>query len=221
MFKRIDGILSPDELRELHAIADAANFVDGRISNPHNTAKQNLHINDQAAIQRSSNIMRDAMLRHEEFRNYAFPKAVAPPLITAYREAMRYGLHADAAFMQIGARALRSDLSCTVFLSPLASYDGGALRIDLGGAAVEFRLPPGSLILYPSTTMHEVTPVTRGERRVGITFVESRVADPQQREWLYELNEVAALEGLGMRKENFMRLQRVQMNLLRHWGDHG
>ena len=220
MFKQIDNVLTADELRELNRIADTATFVDGRISNPHNTAKQNLHLNDQSALQRSSKIMIDALHRNEEFRDYAFPKVIATPLVTSYRQAMRYGLHADAAFMQIGPRALRADLSCTIFLSPLDSYEGGALRIDLGGGEVAFRLPPGSLILYPSTTMHEVTPVTRGERRVGLTFIESRIADPVRREWLYELNEVAALEGLGMDPANFMRLQRVQQNLLRHWGDH-
>ena len=156
---------------------------------------------------------------NDEFRNFVFPKFIAPTLITAYRQAMRYGLHADAAFMQIGTCLLRSDLSCTLFLSDLDSYDGGALRIHLGTAKLEIRLPPGSMILYPSTTLHEVTPVTRGERRVGLTFIESRIADPERREWLYELNEVAALEGLGMARENFTRLQRIQQNLLRLWGD--
>ncbi|HET8613471.1 MAG TPA: Fe2+-dependent dioxygenase [Sphingomonas sp.] len=220
MFKQIDGVLSPAQLAELHRIADGARFVDGRISNPHNTSKQNLHINDQQAQQRSSQIMAEALYAHEEFRNYAFPKVIAPPLITAYRPGMRYGLHADAAFMQIGPRRLRSDLSCTIFLSPLDSYEGGALRIQLGSHEVLVRAPAGSLILYPSTTLHEVTPVTRGERRVGLTFIESRIADPERREWLYELNEVAALEGLGMSAENFTRLQRVQQNLLRAWSDH-
>ena len=201
-------------------MADAATFVDGRISNPHNTAKNNLHLHDGDANARSSQIMLAAMLRSENFRNFAFPKIIAPPLITAYRTGMAYGLHSDAAFMQLGPRALRSDLSCTLFLSDPADYDGGALQINLSGTEIAIRLPAGSMIVYPSTTLHEVTPVTRGERRVGLTFIESRVADPERREWLYELNEVAALEGLTMARENYVRLQRVQQNLLRHWGDH-
>lgn len=221
MFRQIDDVLTRQELGELHAIADRATFVNGRISNPHNTAKDNLHLHDPDANQRSAQIMIDAMLRNEDFRNYAFPKVIAPPLITAYKTGMRYGLHGDAAFMQIGQRSLRSDLSCTLFLSDPASYDGGALRINLSGTELSIRLPAGSLILYPSTTLHEVMPVTRGERRVGLTFIESRIADPERREWLYELNEVAALEGLTMRRENYVRLQRIQQNLLRHWGDHG
>ena len=221
MFNVIDAILSDAELHELHSIADDATFVDGRISNPHNTAKNNLHMDDPSAMERSSKIMLDAMYRNEEFRNYAFPKVVAPPLITTYHQAMRYGLHADAAFMHIGQRPLRADLSCTLFLSDPDSYEGGALRVVLGAREVQFRLRAGSLVLYPSTTLHEVTPVTSGERRVGLTFIESRIADAERREWLYELNEVAALEGLGMERENFMRLQRIQQNLLRHWSDPG
>jgi PKHD-type hydroxylase len=220
MFKQIDALLSADALAELNRIADTATFVDGRISNPHNTTKNNLHLHDAAAIQRSGKIMADALFHHPEFLEFAFPKVLAPPLITKYGPAMRYGLHADAAFMQIGQRPLRADLSCTIFLSDPASYEGGALQIVLGTSTVEIKLAAGSAIFYPSNTMHQVLPVTRGERRVGLTFIESQIANPEHRDWLYELNEVAALEGLTMKPENFMRLQRIQQNLLRAWSDH-
>ena len=104
---------------------------------------------------------------------------------------------------------LRSDLSCTIFLNDPASYEGGALRIQLGTREERFRGAPGSAIVYPSTTMHEVEAVTKGERFVAITFIQSRIADGFRRELLYELNEVAALEGLGMAPENFARLQLI------------
>lgn len=219
MFKQIDGVLTQAELAEPNGIADAAPFVDGRITNPHNTAKNNLQLHDAAFVQRSAKLLADSLYRSEEFRNYAFPKVIAPPILTKYASKMHYGLHADAAFMKLANRTLRSDLSCTIFLSDPASYEGGALHIRLGTVDVHVRAPAGSVLLYPSTTLHEVTPVGRGERRVGLTFIESRIADPERREWLYELNEVAALEGLGMAPENFTRLQRVQANLLRQWGD--
>ena len=220
MFKVIEGLLDAAALNELHRIAGGANFVDGRISNPHNEAKNNLHLHDAAARQRSAAIMAQALYGHEDFVNFAFPKVVAPPLITIYRPGMEYGLHTETAFMHIGEKVLRADLSGTIFLGDPADYDGGALAITLGDRAIEFKPPAGSAVIYPSTTLHRVTPVTRGERRVGLTFIESRIADPERREWLYELNEVAALEGLTMKRENFTRLQRVQQNLLRHWGDH-
>ena len=84
---------------------------------------------------------------------------------------------------------------------------------------MRFKLKPGQAIVYPSDTLHEVEPVTKGERLVAITFIQSRVKDPFQRHMLFELNEVAALEGLKMDPENFSRLQLVQANLLRCWGD--
>jgi len=204
---------------ELTRIAASARFVDGRISNPHSTVKNNLQLDDQAAYQASSQLMLQAMLAHEDFRNFAFPVAILPPLMTRYTPNMRYGAHADAAYLQLGAQPLRSDLSCTIFLGDPAAYEGGALTIHLGTRSLSFRGAPGSAIVYPSDRLHEVAPVTKGERFVAITFIQSRIADPLQRETLYELNEVAALEGLKMDKENFARLQLVQANLLRRWGD--
>jgi PKHD-type hydroxylase len=220
MFKRIDHVLTPAQLQEIHAIADRGTFVDGRLTNPHNTSKQNLMLNDQDSVARTSQMMANALFAHEEFRNFVIPKAIAPPLVTAYRPGMRYGLHADSAFMPWNGRQQRSDVSCTLFLNDPASYEGGELHVVLGDEELFIKLPAGSAILYPSTTMHEVTPVTAGERRVGLTFIQSRIADPARRELMYELGEVAALEGNGMRPENYMRLERVRQNLLREWGDH-
>jgi PKHD-type hydroxylase len=219
MFKEIPDLLNPAQVAELSRIAAAGKFVDGRISNPFSTVKQNLQLHDEAAYKQSSQIMVQALYAHEDFRNYAFPVAILPPLMTRYTPSMRYGAHADAAFLQLGNTTLRSDLSCTIFLGDPASYEGGALRIQLGTREMRFRGAPGSAIIYPSTTMHEVEPVTRGERFVAITFIQSRIPDNFRRELLYELNEVAALEGLAMAPENFTRLQLVQANLLRYWGE--
>ncbi|HKR25291.1 MAG TPA: Fe2+-dependent dioxygenase [Allosphingosinicella sp.] len=218
MFKELD-ILSAAQVAELKQIAATANFVDGRISNPHSTVKQNLQLHDEAAYNRSSQIIMQAMLSHEDFRNFAFPVAMLPPMMTRYTGEMRYGAHADAAFLQLGNQPIRSDLSATIFLNDPATYEGGALRIRLGTRDTHFKGAAGSVIVYPSDMLHEVEPVTKGERLVAITFIQSRIADKFRRELLYELNEVAALEGLNMQPENYTRLQLVQSNLLRHWGD--
>jgi PKHD-type hydroxylase len=218
MFKELD-ILGPAQLDELRRIAASANFVDGRISNPHSTAKQNLQLHDEAAYQRSSQILMQALYAHEDFRNFAFPIAMLPPMMCRYTSEMRYGAHADAAFLQLGNQALRSDLSCTIFLADPGNYEGGALTIRLGTRSLGFKGKAGSAIVYPSDMLHEVEPVASGERLVAITFIQSRIADNSRRETLYELNEVAALEGLRMSHENFTRLQLVQANLLRRWGD--
>jgi PKHD-type hydroxylase len=106
-----------------------------------------------------------------------------------------------------------------IFLSDPSSYEGGALRVVLGTSELRFRGPPGYAIVYPSTSLHAVEPVTRGHRLVGITFIQSRIPDIARRELLYELNEVAALEGGNMDPDTFSRLQMVQFNLMRRWAD--
>src|SRR6476469_7890925 len=214
---RVLKILTEAEVAESKKIAASAPFIDGRITNPHNKNKQNEQLHDAQAYQKSSQLLIKAFGRSEEFREFAFPATIAPPLITRYQPSMRYGAHADAAFLQVQGTTIRSDLSCTLFLNDPKDYDGGELHITLGDADLRFKLRPGEAIIYPSDTMHEVAPVTKGERLVAITFIQSRVPDPFKRNLLFNLNEVAALEGLKMSHENYTRMQLVQAQLLRHW----
>jgi len=216
---RVLQILTDEEIAECRKIAASAPFVDGRITNPHNTAKQNEQLHDAGAYQKSSESLRNAMLRSAEFMDFAFPVSLAPPMMTRYKPGMKYGAHADAAFIQLPGATIRSDLSCTIFLNDPKDYDGGELNVRLGDAQLTFKLKPGEAIVYPSDSFHQVAPVTRGERLVAITFIQSRVQDPFKRNMLFELNEVAALEGLKMDPENYGRLQLIQQNLLRHWSD--
>ena len=216
---RVLQILNPEEVAECRRIAAAAPFIDGRVSNPHNTAKQNEQLHDQSAYQQSSELLRQALLRSAEFLEFAFPVAFAPPMMTRYGPGMKYGAHADAAFIQLPGAAIRSDLSSTIFLNDPADYDGGELHIRLGDADLMFKLKPGEAIVYPSDSLHQVVPVTKGERLVAITFIQSRIQDPFRRNLLFELNEVAALEGLKMDPDNFSRMQLIQQNLLRYWSD--
>ena len=220
MFLTIPDLLTAPEVAELNAIAARAPFVDGRASNPHSKVKNNEILNDADGFRRSSQLMLAALGRSETFKDFAMPRTVASPLLTRYGAAKHYGLHADAAFMPMKDRPLRADLSCTIFLSDPARYEGGALSILLGDRRVDYRLEAGGAVVYPSTTLHEVTPVTLGERLVGLTFIESKIADAWRREVLYELNEVVALEGLGMDPANFTRAQRVQQALARMWMQH-
>ena len=216
---RILPVLTDEEVAECRRIAASAEFVDGRLSNPHNIAKQNQQLHEPQAYQASSKLLHAALSRSPKFRDFAFPVAMAPPMMTRYQPGMKYGAHADAAFINLPGATIRSDISCTIFLNEPADYEGGELNVRLGEANLSFKLKPGEAILYPSDTLHQVEPVTKGERLVAITFIQSRIADPFKRSLLYELNEVAALEGLKMDSENYSRLQLVQQNLLRHWAD--
>jgi PKHD-type hydroxylase len=215
MFKEIPDLLTDRQIEALRRLAAQSQFVDGRVSNPHSTVKNNLQLYDKEA----ADGLARALFANEEFDEFAFPITLTPPLISRYVPGMHYGPHSDAAYLPIGDKPIRCDLSCTIFLSDPDSYEGGALRVELGSRDVRFRLPAGAAVIYPSSMMHEVEPVTRGERLAGITFIQSRIPDQRRREILYELNEVAALEGLKMAPENYARLQLVQRNLLHRWGD--
>jgi PKHD-type hydroxylase len=216
---RLIPVLSPEQVTQLREIAAASQFVDGRVSNPHSTVKNNLQLHDSSGQEKAGEILRQALLASEEFRDFTLPKAMAPPLLARYEPSMHYGLHTDAALMQFPRGVVRADVSCTVFLNDPASYDGGALRVMIGMTPVSFKEAPGVAVVYPSTTLHEVEPVTRGERLVGLTFVQSFVSDPAKREILFELNNVAGLEGLKMAPDNYVRLRAIRDNLERRWSD--
>jgi|SRR5712671_167872 len=218
MFLQIEDLLSAAEVASLTKLAQQARFVDGRITNPHNTTKLNVIADaGDPAAQQASNIAQAALQRNEQFANFAFPQRMAPPTLCRYGVGMTYGAHTDTAFMAVGSQALRSDVSCTVFLSDPAQYQGGELAIHLGTETVRVKGRPGSAVLYPSTTLHQVVPVTAGERVVLITFIQSRIPDQMHRHLLYTLGEVHALEGLRMEWVNRMHLQHVITNLQRMW----
>lgn len=222
MFLEIPSLLNDPEIARLRQLSQELNFVEGRASNPANTQKNNLQASGDPGDPRygeSSQIVGAALMRSEQFRGFAFPKRMAPPLLARYEPGMKYGPHADAARVNTSLGMLRSDVSVTVFLNDPATYEGGELTVHLGTRPVSFKGQPGDAIVYPSTTLHEVRPVTAGQRLVSITFVESFISDEFLRTQLYELNEVAALEGLKMSWEGRIRLEVVRQNLERLWSE--
>jgi PKHD-type hydroxylase len=222
VFLELADVLTAEEVARLRALAAGARFVDGRQSNPHSEVKNNLQIDQgDPAHGETSRLMAAALNRNEAFRGFAMAKVIAPPLLAKYVPGMNYGAHSDAPFLPLASRPLRTDLSCTLFVADPDSYQGGELSVHLGTRQVEFKGRPGSAIVYPSNTLHEVKPVTAGERLVGLTFIESQVPDPVFRELLYQLDEVAALEGLSMSWENRTRLQYVRNSLRRLWREPG
>lgn len=218
MFIEIRHLLSGEEVARLTALAASIRFEDGRATNTGFDQKQNLQADTaDAAFADSSNLVANAFARSREFQDFAFPRRIAPPRLARYEAGMRYGPHADAAYMATPAGALRSDVSCTVFLSDPASYEGGELVLHLGVRALPLKGAAGAAILYPSTTLHEVAPVRAGVRLVSLTFIESRVPDETERAMLFELGEVSALEGAAMSSVGRMRLEVVRQNLTRKW----
>lgn len=220
MFLVVKDVLMPSEVEQIRQIARNVRFVEGRASNPHNLAKDNLQMDiSQPEAVRASNIVGAAIARNEEIRDFVFPKRIASPLLARYEPGMKYGSHADAAFIPLPNGPLRSDVSGTVWIADPSTYEGGELTIHLGSEKVSIKGEPGSMVVYPSTTLHEVVPVRSGQRLVLITFMESVISDQIERELLWQLNEIHALEGLKMEWENRTRLQYVISALHRRWAN--
>ncbi len=218
MFLQIENFLTPDEVQTLTGIARQAPFHDGRRSNPHNTTKNNLIADPNEPLgQQASQLALAAFHRSQEARNFVYPQRVALPQLTVYRAGMNYGAHVDAAFLPLGQPPLRSDVSCTIFVSDPSTYEGGELIAYFGSEELRIKGKPGSAVFYPSTFVHQVSPVISGERLVVITFIESQIPDQMQRHILYTLNEVRALEGLKMDWRNLTQMDYAIGNLHRLW----
>ncbi len=218
MLLKIKNLLAASEVARLTSLSRDLRFVQGRVSNPANVTKDNLQADSSdPKYAESVQIVNAALARSREFVDFALPRQVAPPMLCRYEPGMKYGAHADAALIQVGNTRIRSDLSCTVFISAPSTYEGGELSIEVGNMAIPIKAEAGEAIVYPSTTLHEVVPVRSGERLVSITFIESYIADEHQRTQVYELNEIAALEGASMKWQSRVRLDVVRQNLMRMW----
>ena len=218
MFLQIDNFLTPAEVREISETAGQAKFIDGRRSNPHNHTKDNV-IGDPSdpMAQKASQIALAALQRSEQARNFTFPQRMAIPSLARYDVGMKYGPHIDAAFLPLAAMPMRSDVSCTMFISNPSDYEGGELVVYLGSEIVHVKGNAGSAVLYPSTHVHQVEPVRSGSRLVMITFIESQIADPLQRDLLFSLGEVRAYEAAKMEWRTRTQLDYVFANLHRMW----
>jgi PKHD-type hydroxylase len=225
MLLHIEGVLDAEDLAECRGALADAQWVDGRgtagfLSAP---VKQNLqlHWQDPTAM-RLGELVRARLERNPMFLSAALPQTILPPLFNRYAGGGHYGPHIDGAIRPVDGtnRRIRTDLSITVMLSDPAGYDGGELVIGdlMGGRAV--KLAAGDAILYPATTVHEVRPVTRGERIAAFTWVQSVVRDDGERQLLFEFD--AALQQLPAGSDaDGARLQLTNLyhRLLRRWAD--
>lgn len=219
MLMRIPGMLPPDEVRRARGLLAAAQFVDGRgtASGAAAAAKKNLQLApDHPARKELDQLVMAALGRSTSFQEATFPKAVMPPTYNRYDVGMEYGFHVDAPFVHAGR--LRADLSFTLCLSALADYDGGELVMADGNTETRIRLDAGELIVYPTTVLHRVAPVTRGSRWAAISWVQSHVQDPHHRKILYELNEVKAyFDRHAPNDPAALNLRNGLYNLVRMW----
>ncbi len=223
MLLHIPQVLSADEVAECRRALGEAAWVDGRGTAGHLSApvKRNLqlHWQDPTAVKLGT-FVRERLERNPMFLSAALPASILPLLFNRYADGGHYGPHIDGAIRPVdGAdRRIRTDLSLTLMLSDPQDYDGGELVIEdlIGDRAI--KLPAGDAILYPANTLHEVTPVTRGERLAAFTWIQSVVRDDGERQLLFELD--AALQQLPPDvTDSKLRMTNIYHKLLRRWAD--
>lgn len=226
MLTTIDEVLTPDELAEARRLLAAATWVDGRTTAGIQaaTVKNNRQIGeDDPHLGALRRLVLGALERNPAFFTAALPLRILPPFFNRYGgDANHYGFHTDNAMrlMPDGSGYVRADVSATLFFSDPEDYDGGVLTIEDTFGCHGVKLRAGSLVVYPSSSIHEVSPVTRGERTACFLFLQSMVRDPGQRRLLHDLD--MALLDLRERYgegEAIVRLTGVYHNLLRRWAE--
>lgn len=219
----IENLIDNDALSRLRIWLAEATFEDGRVTAGGNaaTVKNNEQVssdpeNKDIKLDEMKDLIRDALWESDLFCTAAEPKRIHPPMFSRYSPGMGYGTHMDNALMG----SSRVDMSLTLFLSDPEDYDGGELVIERPYGEQAFKLPAGSAVLYSTTALHRVAPVTRGQRLAAVTWVRSYVRDPAKREMLFDLQTAhdRLSDQLGKTPEVDL-LSKTYTNLLRHWVD--
>ncbi len=224
MLLHIPEVLTPDELALLRRELDLAQWTDGRETVGHQGAqvKRNEQLPDGSPLKAElGRIVLAALERHPLFFAAALPLKTLPPRFNRYTGGGTYGFHVDGAVMKIGqGEQLRSDVSCTLFLSEPEEYDGGELIVSDTYGEHEVKLPAGDAIVYPSSSLHQVTPVTRGARLASFFWMQSLVRDDARRRMLLEMDTaLTRLRSDGADNGAVLQLTGIYHNLLRQWAE--
>lgn len=227
MLLHIPNVLTREELFEMRAALEKAEWTDGRET----VGAQGAQVKRNEQLPESSRVRHEqgakvlaALARNSLYFSACLPLRTLPPRFNLYRGGGQYGFHVDGSVMVLGdAQAkqhIRSDISCTLFLCPPEDYEGGELVVSDTYGEHEIKLPAGDAIVYPSSSLHKVTPVTRGTRLASFFWVQSMVRDDAQRRLLFEMD--ASIETLRRTQANadaVLQLTNVYHNLLRRWAE--
>ncbi|MCF7978550.1 MAG: Fe2+-dependent dioxygenase [Chromatiaceae bacterium] len=223
MLLTIPGLLNPAQVQKVQELLADAEFVDGKLSAGFAASRVKNNEEMRQEPERMKLLVRILMAslgHNERFRFGALPHRVADPIFARYRPGMTYGDHVDDPIMGSSGPRFRSDVSMTLFLNAPDTYDGGELvmRTPFGDRRV--KLPAGDAVIYPSSSLHQVAEVTRGERLVALTWIQSYVRDPAQRELLFELNQAReVLLKEAPTADHTALVDRSYSNLVRMWSD--
>ncbi len=222
MLIQIPELLNGAQLDKIHELLGQARFQDGRLTA--GMAASRVKHNEELAqepelLQRLYRVLMASVGHSAVFRSAALPSRVADFIFARYQPGMRYGDHVDDPIMGQGQR-FRSDVSMTIFLNSPQSYDGGELVIRTPFGEQKVKLPAGHAVVYPSASVHRVAEVTRGERLVALTWIQSFVRDAAKRELLYELDQSREhLLRTDPESDVTKNVDRSYVNLLRMWAE--
>lgn len=218
----IHDVLTPAELKLILETLDQADFVDGKTTAGWHAqlVKNNMQLNRKSTyVKDLQEQIKTALKRNPLFQSAVQPKMIHSILFSRYEKGMSYGRHVDNAFMG-NQQFWRADVSFTLFLSSPSTYEGGELVIECSDDERTYKLEAGSMIIYPSSTLHRVEPITQGVRLAVVGWVQSLVRDPNKRELLFDLDTarraIFAKEGKSM---EFDLITKSYTNLLRNWAD--
>ncbi|MGE0513592.1 MAG: Fe2+-dependent dioxygenase [Hyphomicrobiaceae bacterium] len=226
MLVHLPAVLSVDEVSKIRDLLERGAWVDGAETAGEQAAKakRNLQIRDgsKTAVEAGDVILR-ALARNPVFNSAALPMRVLPPMFNRYDVGMKFDDHVDGAIRMISGAGvrMRADVSSTLFLTPPEDYDGGELVVSDTYGSHKIKLPAGDMILYPATSLHSVTPITRGSRWSSFFWTQSMVRDDGQRTLLYELDKAIMDVRSQLSDENraAVALTSHYHNLLRRWAD--
>ena len=222
----VPEVLDAAGVARVRTLAEAGEWIDGNATSGHQSAlaKDNRQLAEGSSEARDAgNAVLDALAANPLFIAAALPHKIFPPLFNRYAGGERFGTHVDNAVRILRGSdfRVRSDLSATLFLADPESYDGGELVIEGQFGAQPVKLPAGHMVLYPSSSLHRVEPVTRGERLASFFWIQSMVRDDGARRILFELDQaVQRLAGeIGHGDRSVIELTGIYHNLLRRWAD--
>jgi PKHD-type hydroxylase len=225
MIIAIPDVLAPAQLAECRKLLEAADWEDGRATAGHQAAraKDNVQIpvGHPAGRQVGETIL-SALAKNSLFHAAALPRHILPPMFNRYSGGQQFGTHVDGAIRQIAgtSQRLRADLSATFFFSAPDEYDGGDLVIGDTYGTRSVKLPAGHLILYPATSLHHVTPVTRGSRLCSFFWIQSLVREDARRSILFDLDvAIQRLNAAHPQDAAAVQFTGVYHNLLRQWAE--
>ncbi|MEW8645859.1 MAG: Fe2+-dependent dioxygenase [Candidatus Thiodiazotropha endolucinida] len=223
MLVEIDDLLQQAQLDKIDQILAQAEFVDGKLTagKAAQRVKNNQELKGEPRqMELLIRILTSAMANNATFRSAVLPYRMADPIFARYQPGMTYGDHVDDPLMGLSGQRFRSDVSMTIFLREPETYEGGELVVRTTFGEKRVKLPAGSAVIYPSSSLHHVAEVTKGERLVALAWIQSYVRDPAQRELLYELDRAREhLLATAPDTESTGLVDKSYANLLRMWGD--